>query len=210
MTVINLPQLSLDIYIALSLVIATPWLYYLFSTPKPSKIVSLLLLIHTLYILHALLVSQPRNIFKSLDLPPNVPADYLRERLVERLGVIDLPPYLDVLLKRLGSMDFRSLYFRYVHNLTPCLFFLTEHSGIALDMMSLQRVHIVSHSMILLFTLSLHLCWNTFVRLDSLAYCFYFLSTISFHLNFLSRPSPFPHPPRRTFALLALAPSSHS
>lgn len=133
-TNINIPQLSLDTYIALGLVIATPWLYYLFSPyNSPSKfttrdqVLSLLLLIHTLYLLHPLLVAQPPNIFKSLDLLPNIPPDYLRETLVERLGgdgqnVTVIPAYLDTLLKRLGSMDMRSLYFRYVDNLT--LFFL--------------------------------------------------------------------------------------
>jgi hypothetical protein len=85
-------------------------------------VLSLLLLIHTLYTLHPLLVSQPPNIFKSLDLPPNIQPDYLRETLLERLGgdgqnVTVLPPYLDTLLKRLGSMDTRSLYFRYVNKL---------------------------------------------------------------------------------------------
>ena len=127
-TNINIPQLSLDTYIALGLVIATPWLYYLFSPYNhPSKfttkdqVLSLLLLIHTLYTLHPILVSQPPNIFKFLDLPPNVPPDNLRETLVERLGggdgqnVTVIPAYLDTLLKRLGSMDARSLYFRYAN-----------------------------------------------------------------------------------------------
>ena len=123
---INIPQLSLDTYIALGLVIATPWLYYLFSTlnspKKPSRWTikdqarSLLLLIHTLYMLHALLVAQSPNIFKSLDLPPNIPPEYLREKLIESFGGDEnaLPPYLDVLLKRLGLSDLRSLYLRYV------------------------------------------------------------------------------------------------
>ena len=133
-TDINMPQLSLDTYIALGLVIATPWLYYLFSPyNSPSKftardqVLSFLLLIHTLYTLHLLLVAQPPNIFKSLDLPPNIQPGYLRETLAERLGgaeqnITAMPPYLDTLLKRLGSMDARSLYFRYVDNLTS--FFL--------------------------------------------------------------------------------------
>ena len=122
---INIPQLPLDTYIALGLVIATPWLYYLFFPYKKfttrDQVLSLLLLIHTLYTLHALLVAQPPNIFKLLDLPPNVAPDYLREELVGRLGggeqnVTTIPPYLDTLLKRLGSMDMRLLYFRYVDN----------------------------------------------------------------------------------------------
>ena len=136
-TNINIPQLSLDAYIALGLVIATPWLYYLFSPyNSPSKfttrdqVLSLLLLIHTLYTLHPLLVAQPPNIFKSLDLPPNVRPDFLRETLVERLGgdaqnVTVIPAYLDTLLKRLGSMDTRSLYIRYADKLIDSLFFVS-------------------------------------------------------------------------------------
>jgi len=59
-------------------------------------------------------------------LPPNIQPDYLRETLVERLGgdgqnVTVIPAYLDTLLKRLGSMDTRSLYFRFGHEvLTAC------------------------------------------------------------------------------------------
>ena len=167
---INIPQLSLDTYVALVLVIATPWLYYLFSPYNPpskfttrDQVLSLLLLIHTLYILHALLVAQPPNIFKSLDLPPNIPPDYLREELLKRFGgneynVTTIPAYLDTLLKRLGSMDMRSLYFRYVDKLDA--FFSAENCLIVLDMRSLQHVHIVSRSMILLFTRFLHRCWN--------------------------------------------------
>ena len=117
----NIPQLPLDSYIALALVIATPWLYHSFSPfspEKPSKsakhqALSLLLLVHTLYILYALLVTQSLNIFKSLNLPPSVPPDILRERLLESFDG-NVPPYLDILLKRLGLIDLRSLYFRYV------------------------------------------------------------------------------------------------
>ena len=178
-TNINIPQLSLDTYIALGLVIATPWLYYLFSPyNSPSKfttrdqVLSFLLLIHTLYTLHPILVAQPPNIFKSLDLPPNIPPDYLRETLIERLGgdgqnFTEIPPYLDTLLKRLGSMDTRSLYFRYVDNLT--LFFVwAQPSLLVLDTRSLQHVLIVSRLTIMLFTLFLHHCWSMFERLDSL------------------------------------------
>lgn len=196
-TNINIPQLSLDTYIALGLVIATPWLYYLFSPyNSPSKfttrdqVLSFLLLVHTLYTLHQLLVAQPPNIFKSLDLPPNTAPDYLRETLVERLGgaernVTGIPPYLDTLLKRLGSMDARSLYFRYVDNLTRFFFvgwrtYLSSSPLLVLDMRFLQHVLIVSRSTIMLFTLFLYRCWNIFGKLDSLEY----VSFIS-HLLFL-------------------------
>jgi hypothetical protein len=170
---INIPQLSLDTYIALVLVIATPWLFYLFSPYNPpskfrtrDQVLSLLLLVHTLYALHALLVAQPPNIFNLLDLPPNIPPDYLRQELLERFGgnegnVTAIPAYLDTLLKRLGSMDMRSLYFRYVDKL-DAFSFSAENCLIVLDMTSLQHVYIVSRSMILLYTRFLHRCWNIF------------------------------------------------
>ena len=220
-TNITIPQLSLDTYIALGLVIATPWLYYLFSPYNhPSKfttrdqVLSLLLLIHTLYTLHPLLVAQPPNIFKFLDLPPNIPPDYLRETLVEKLGqnVTVIPASLDTLLKRLGSMDMRSLYFRYVDNI-DALFsdgLKNSLSPLVLDMRSLQHVLIVSRSTIMLFTLFLHHCWNTFGKLDSLGcVLFFFISVVPrFEWNgfCLSRPLRFRRLPKRIFVLLALAP----
>ena len=191
---VNIPQLSLDSYVALGLVIAIPWLYYLFSPyNSPSKfttrdqVLSLLLLIHTLYTLHPLLVAQPPNIFKSLDLPPNIPPVYLRETLLERLGrdgqnVTVIPASLDTLLKRLGSMDMRSLYFRYVDKLMLCFCGLKSSlslslslSLLVLDTRSLQDVLIVSRSMIMLYTLFLYHCWNIFERLDSLGCVFFFV-----------------------------------
>lgn len=116
--VVAFPQLSLDVYIALSLVLATPWLYLVFtstSTTKTSKILSTLLLLHTLYLLHALLVSPPPNIFKSLGLPVNIPSEYLQARLLEVYGgEQNIPTHLASLPKRLGLMELRSLYVRYV------------------------------------------------------------------------------------------------
>ncbi|KAJ3490261.1 hypothetical protein NLJ89_g11449 [Agrocybe chaxingu] len=126
----ELPQLSLDAYIALGLVIATPWLYRTFSpfsdqkSPKPTRelLLSTALLLHTLYALYKLLVSPPQSIFKALDVPVNIPPDYLRAKLVETLGgEAHVPQHLDTLLKRLGLMDLRSLYILFGHDaLTTC------------------------------------------------------------------------------------------
>ena len=214
-TMINIPQLALDTYIALGLVIATPWLYYLFSSVSKStkdQALSLLLLIHTLYTLHALLVAQPPNVFKSLDLPPNIPPDYLREKLLERLGQdVALPLYLDTLLKRLGLLDFRSLYFRYVIRRVFffCSWLKMYHSSlvIVLDIMSLRPVYIVNHSMILLFMLFLHRCWNIFERLDLLGYgCFLYHSSFDSNAIWSLRSLHFQRRPKRTSAPLALVP----
>lgn len=116
-----LPQLTLDAYIALCLVIATPWLirtFSLFSAQKSSKtrieqLISTAILAHTLYILHSLLVSPPQNVFKALELPLTASPESLRSGLAEKFGGEQyLPEYLNILLKRLGLMDLRSYYVR--------------------------------------------------------------------------------------------------
>ncbi|KDR68364.1 hypothetical protein GALMADRAFT_257008 [Galerina marginata CBS 339.88] len=126
----ELPQLSLDTFVAICLVIATPWLYKTyspFSSEKSSKsrteqLLSTAILVHTLYMLHSLLVSPPQNIFKSLELSLNEAPETLRAKLAESFGGDEnVPLHLDILLKRLGLMDMRSFYVRFGHNvLTTC------------------------------------------------------------------------------------------
>ena len=117
----ELPQLTLDTSIALGLVIAPPWLiqtFSLFSSQKSSKtrteqLISTAVLAHTLYLLYYLLVSPPQNVFKALQLPLSASPESLRSGLGERFGGEQyLPEQLNVLLKRLGLMDLRSLYVR--------------------------------------------------------------------------------------------------
>lgn len=119
----ELPQLPLDVYIAAGLVIATPWLYRTFapfSTTKPSKTrteqaISILVLAHTLYILYGLFVAPPQNIFKALGLGLDAPPEHLRMKVVEKFGgENNVPPHLNLLLKRLGLSDLRSFYVRCV------------------------------------------------------------------------------------------------
>ena len=118
MTVVDV-QLSIDAYVALSSVLAIFWLYPAFSPFSldaknlKDRLFSILLLVHTLYMLHALLVSPPQNIFKSLRLPLNIPSEYMHAKLVESYGgETNLPSSLDILLKRLGLMELRALYVR--------------------------------------------------------------------------------------------------
>jgi len=68
--------------------------------------------------LYNLLVSPPKNIFKTLELALNVPPEMLRAKLAESFGgEQNIPQYLEMLLKRLGLMELRSLYVRYVTRL---------------------------------------------------------------------------------------------
>jgi hypothetical protein len=66
-----------------------------------------------LYMFHALLVSPPQNIFKSLRLPVNIPSEYLHAKLVATYGgETSIPASLAALPKRLGLMELRALYVR--------------------------------------------------------------------------------------------------
>jgi len=116
--VLEIPQLSPHAYIAFCLVLATPLLYRMASPfsndAKKVRTLSILLLLHTSYMFHALLVSPPQNIFKSLGLPVNIPSEYLYAKLVEVYGgEQNVPASLVSLSKRLGLMDVRSLYIRW-------------------------------------------------------------------------------------------------
>ncbi|KAH9477466.1 hypothetical protein JR316_0009681 [Psilocybe cubensis] len=125
----ELPQLSLDTYVAICLVIATPWLYRTFSPfsevrtkTRTEQLVSTTILTHTLYMLYCLFVSPPQNVFTSLGVPMSAAPEELRVKLAERFGSEEhVPEYLRVLVKRLGLMDMRSLYIRFGHDvLTTC------------------------------------------------------------------------------------------
>ena len=115
--VFEIPQLSSDAYIALCLVLSTPLLYRVVSPfsndAKKVGTLPILLLLHTSYMFHTLLVSAPQNIFKSLGLPVNIPPEYMYAKLVEVYGgERNVPATLVSLSKRLGLMDMRSLYIR--------------------------------------------------------------------------------------------------
>jgi hypothetical protein len=116
----ELPLLPLDTYIAICLVIATPWLYRTFSSKSSTdQALSTLLLLHTLYILHALFVSPPQNIFKTLGLHLTASPEALRAAVTDLYGGgQNVPQHLDTLLKKLGLMDLRMIYIRCVQSLT--------------------------------------------------------------------------------------------
>ncbi|KAF9486276.1 hypothetical protein BDN70DRAFT_870372 [Pholiota conissans] len=120
----ELPQLPADVYLAIALVIATPWLYHIFSTPKTptQQTISTLVLAHTLYMLYALFVSPPQNIFKVLGVALDAAPEYMRAKVEEMYGgAANVPPHLGQLLKRLGLSDLRSFYVRFGHDtLTTC------------------------------------------------------------------------------------------
>ena len=126
----ELPQLSIDNFAALCLVILTPWLYRTFrpfstdpwKQTRLEQIVSTLLLVHTLFMLHALLVSPPQNIFKALGLGLGAAPEHLRAKIVDAYGSDEnVPQHMTLLLKRLGLADLRLFYVRYVRSSTTAM-----------------------------------------------------------------------------------------
>ncbi|KAJ8474593.1 hypothetical protein ONZ45_g15898 [Pleurotus djamor] len=117
---------SLNTYAISALLIAGPWLYFTgrsrhHPTPNAPPIrpyVSLVLLLHTLYLLYKILVTPPSNIFTSLKIPLNTSTDQIRAILAQHAG-LDLtqgdvfPKPLELLLKRLSLFDHRKLYVRF-------------------------------------------------------------------------------------------------
>ncbi|TFK41443.1 hypothetical protein BDQ12DRAFT_677992 [Crucibulum laeve] len=123
----SLLSVSLDTYLATALAISVSWLYFVMRTPSsPPKsrtqtTISVVLLLHTLYILHSLLLKSPPNLFNALKLPLNTPTDSIRAILLQFSDDGELPGHLESLLKRLGSLDMRGVYVRFGHNvLTGC------------------------------------------------------------------------------------------
>jgi len=186
----ELPQLPLDAYVALCLVIATPWLYRTFSSKSSAdQALSALLLLHTLYILYALLVSPPQNIFKTLGLHLTASPEALRAGVAELYGGgQNVPQHLDTLLKKLGLMDLRMIYIRCgsisyyacYSRIRTCF----QGSGTR----SSPPARTVIHSMISRCTRSLALCWSTFAKLRSLGYIsLYFYAPFRHYSQFVFR-----------------------
>lgn len=121
---------SLDVFLFTSLAISFPWIYYttfnesrakhpLSPTQGPRSrflriFLDVFLLLHTLYILHSLLVESPPNLFTRLKIPLSTPTDDIRTLLLDHAATNPLPKDLETLLKRLGSFEIRTLYVRYV------------------------------------------------------------------------------------------------
>ncbi|KAF9494814.1 hypothetical protein BDN71DRAFT_1448390 [Pleurotus eryngii] len=125
---------SLDAYLLTSLLVSVPWVYLTGksrhhppqNSPPIRPYISILLLLHTLYILYRILVTPPANIFTSLNIPLNTSTDRIRE-IVAKYSGIDLnsggafPKPLELLLKRLSLFEHRTLFVRFgQHVLQTC------------------------------------------------------------------------------------------
>ncbi|KLO14041.1 hypothetical protein SCHPADRAFT_967202 [Schizopora paradoxa] len=74
--------------------------------------------VHAVYILYRIFFGAPVNLFSALRLPFNAPPDVVRETLLLVAGdeLKELPPVLEMLLKRLNSFDARTYYIRFGHD----------------------------------------------------------------------------------------------
>ncbi|KZT24148.1 hypothetical protein NEOLEDRAFT_1094760 [Neolentinus lepideus HHB14362 ss-1] len=113
-----LVSVSVDAFLISSLAIVLPTVYYLRKAtllngsplPPLRRPLSVLVVLHTLYLLYTLLLKYPPNLFKKLDVPLTTPSENIRNML-RSYG--EIPPTLDTLLTRLSSFEARTLYVRF-------------------------------------------------------------------------------------------------
>ncbi|KAF9266211.1 hypothetical protein L218DRAFT_922737 [Marasmius fiardii PR-910] len=103
---------------------------FLFKSPSLShtqsnlrRIISNLLLLHTLFILHRIILLAPPNLFTRLGLSLGTPTDAIRSLLLVASPDGTLPERVEMLLKRLGSAELRVMYVKFGHEaLSTCQF----------------------------------------------------------------------------------------
>ncbi|KAG7097435.1 hypothetical protein E1B28_004779 [Marasmius oreades] len=103
---------------------------FLFKTPRISHskstsrtIITNLLLLHTLFILHRIILLAPPNLFTRLGLSVGTPTDAIRSLLLAASPDGTLPERVEMLLKRLGSAEMRIIYVKFGHEtLSACVF----------------------------------------------------------------------------------------
>jgi hypothetical protein len=112
---------SLDAFLFTSLTMIISYLYYASFFHPSAKLVppshmhallNALVLLHTLYILHALTLKYPPNIFQALRLPLTTPTEHIRSALLRASNGKPLTDALENLLTRLGSYEVRTFYVR--------------------------------------------------------------------------------------------------
>ncbi|KII91316.1 hypothetical protein PLICRDRAFT_38060 [Plicaturopsis crispa FD-325 SS-3] len=105
---------SVDAFLLSSALIVISYVFFARHYPNRPHALDIFVLLHTLFISHRLLLTQPPNLFRALHIPLTVPADYIRARLQQSADT-PLPDALDALLSKLASFDVRQHYVRYGH-----------------------------------------------------------------------------------------------
>lgn len=78
-------------------------------------VLTLFVLLHTLYIVYVITLQSPPNLFRSLNIPLNAHPDTIRSTILKKAGLplnATLPKPMENLLTRLSSFDGRSTYVR--------------------------------------------------------------------------------------------------
>ncbi|KAF8911710.1 hypothetical protein CPB85DRAFT_1220714 [Mucidula mucida] len=97
----------------LGLLLALPLLYFLPRlSSSPTRI---FLCLHSVVLLHNLIIHPPPNVFTRLHLPLSTPTDVIRAILLKHSPEPNLPAHLEQLLAKMNSFDTRTLYVRFGH-----------------------------------------------------------------------------------------------
>lgn len=115
---------SVDAYLFTAVAVTLPLFIYLHQRHNGSKpeaayepYITILVVLHTLYILHALILCWPLNLFSRLHIPLNASPDTIRNTIIRQAGLDSnspLPKSLEHLLTRLSSFEMRTLYVRFL------------------------------------------------------------------------------------------------
>lgn len=77
---------------------------------------TILVILHSVYIVYTILFNAPSNIFTALNAPLMSPTSSMRAKLSAHSLDGTLPPHTEALLTRLQSIDVRGYYVRFGHN----------------------------------------------------------------------------------------------
>lgn len=77
---------------------------------------TILVILHSVYIVYTILFNAPSNIFTALKAPLMAPTSLMRARLAAHSLDDTLPPHTEALLTRLQSIDVRGYYVRFGHD----------------------------------------------------------------------------------------------
>ncbi|KIY71370.1 hypothetical protein CYLTODRAFT_369495 [Cylindrobasidium torrendii FP15055 ss-10] len=102
-----MPLLSLAVTIA----VTAPFFYLIPSIRRSWT--RLVLCIYAIFLLHNAAVHPPPNIFTRLHMPLSTPTDAIRAFLLSKTDLPDLPEHIEVLLKRLSSLEARLVFVRF-------------------------------------------------------------------------------------------------
>ncbi|KAH9917319.1 uncharacterized protein B0H18DRAFT_1034905 [Fomitopsis serialis] len=114
---------SVDVYLFTAIAVTLPVVFYLRQRNSSSRpetpyepYLTILVGLHTLYILYNLILCWPLNLFSRLHIPLNASPDTIRSTIIRRAGLdthAPLPRSLENLLTRLSSFEMRTLYVRF-------------------------------------------------------------------------------------------------